>query len=341
MINMKDASNKEKIKISWSADLNTTILIGATIIIFLVLSIAVDRFFTARNIRSMSFQLPEFAFMAFGMALCMLSGGIDLSIVSIANFSSVLAGYIILGMTNGGGNTWLSIILAFLVALVVSSLCGLFNGILIVRAHIMPILATLSTMIFYGGLTMGITQGRTILGFPEEFTEIGIFAVWGIPFSFIVLIIITIILTFVLGKTVFGRNIYLYGTNKTAALFSGMKINSTIIKTYTLSGFLSGIGGLIMMSRVNSTRVGYGEGYVLQALLVCVLGGISTLGGKGKIFGVFLGILVLQMLQSGFSLLGLEPYFRNFIWGITLIGVMIANYYLEKSGRRIKSLTQR
>jgi simple sugar transport system permease protein len=320
-----------------SRDVNVIILAGATVAVLLVLSLVIgNKFFSVKNFRSMAFQIPEFGFMAFGMALCILAGGIDLSIVSIANLSSIPAGYLILGITNRGGNITLAIILAFLLALVIATLCGLLNGLLIAKAHIFPILTTLSTMIFYSGMAMAITSGNTVIGFPEAFSEVGIFSLWGIPFFFIVFVAATVIITLIMAGTFFGKSVYLYGENKTAALFSGMKTSSIIIKTYTLSGFLSGIGGLILMSRVNSARVGYGETYLLQALLVCVLGGLSVSGGKGKIVGVFLGILVLQMLQSGFTLLGLEPYLKNFIWGVVLIGVMIAIYYVEKNRMKIK-----
>ncbi len=329
-------SSKLRSRINWSTDMNTVIIIIGTVAVFLVLSAGVDKFFTLRNLKSMFFQLPEFAFMAFGMALCMLAGGIDLSIVSIANLSSVLAGYTIFGITNSGGNVWLAIVLSFLLALVVASLCGLLNGLFIAKVHVVPILTTLSTMIFYKGITHGITAGRTIVGFPEEFAEVGVLTIWGIPFFFVVTVVMTIILTFVMENTGFGRSVYLYGENKTAALFSGMKVDSIVLRVYTLSGFLAGIGGLAMMSRVNSARVGYGEGYVLQALLVSVLGGISTAGGKGKIVCVFLGILILQMLQSGFSLLGVQPYFKDSIWGLTLICIMVVNYYVDKYKYRYK-----
>jgi simple sugar transport system permease protein len=332
-----DGFSKLRNKIEQFKDVNVIMLAGVTVAVLLVLSLAIgNKFFAVKNFRSMTFQIPEFGFMAFGMAICILAGGIDLSIVSIANLSSVLAGYVILGIANNGGNVWLAILLAFLVALVVATLCGLLNGLLITKAYIFPILATLSTMIFYNGVTMAITSGNTIIGFPEEFAEVSIFKLWGIPAAFIVFVVVTIILSLILAGTFFGKSIYLYGENKIVALFSGMKTHSIVIKTYVLSGLLSGIGGLIMMSRVNSARVGYGETYLLQALLVCVLGGLSTKGGKGKIVGVFLGILVLQMLQSGFTLLGMEPYLKNFIWGAVLIGVMIANYYIDKNRKKIK-----
>lgn len=329
--------SKFRNRIGQFKDINVVILAIATIAVFLVLSLSIgEKFFAIGNFQSMAFQIPEFGFMAFGMALCILAGGIDLSIVSIANLSSVLAGLIILNLSAKSDNVWLIILLAFVVALVVATLCGLLNGLLISKAYIFPILATLCTMIFYDGVTMAITAGNTIIGFPEQFSEIAIHKVAGIPAAFLVFVVAMIIISLILSNTFFGRNIYLYGENKIVALFSGMKTNSIIIKTYMISGLLSGIGGLIMMSRVNSARVGYGESYILQALLVCVLGGLSVVGGKGKIVGVFLGILVLQMLQSGFTLLGMEPYLKNFIWGAVLIGVMIANYYVDKNRRKLR-----
>ncbi len=322
-----------------SRDVNVMVLAGANIAVLLVFSLVIgDKFFSVRNFQSMAFQVPEFGFMAFGMALCILSGGIDLSIVSIANLSSILAGYLILGIARSGGNATLAMLVAFLVALAVATLCGLLNGLLIAKAHILPILTTLSTMIFYAGVAMAITSGNTVIGFPDEFSEVGIFKLWGVPAVFIVFVAGTIILLLILALTSFGKTVYLHGENQTAALFSGMKTHSIIIRTYMVSGFLSGIGGLMLMCRVNSTRVGYGETYLLQALLVCVLGGLSVSGGKGKIAGVFLGILVLQILQSGFTLLGLEPYLKNFIWGVVLIGVMIAIYYVDKNRKRVRLL---
>lgn len=324
-------------------DLNIIILLIAALGVFIILSFSLERFLTPSNFQSMAFQIPEFGFLAIAMAICLISGGIDLSIVAIANLSNVIGGYIILGMVNNGGNAWLAIIIAFSITLIIATFLGLLNGFLVSKVHIFPILATLSTMIFYNGVTMAITEGTTVTGFPTQFSEISIFKLFGIPIFFILFIIGVLVISIILSKTYFGKSLYLYGENNVVALFSGMKVNAIIMKTYALSGFLSGVGGLIMVARVNSARVGYGDSYILQALLVCVLGGLSFAGGKGKIIGVFLGILVLQMLQSGFTLLGMEPYFKNFIWGIVLIGVMILNYYFENIRRKMslnKSLSK-
>lgn len=320
-------------------DTNIIILIGTTVAVFLLLSFTLgDKFFSAANFQSMAFQIPEFGFMSLGMALCIIAGGIDLSIVAVANLSSVVAGFVMLGIINMGGSVWLAIWVALLAGIVVGALCGLINGFMIVKANIVPILCTLSTMIFYNGVIMVITQGRTVTGFPIEFAKMGVFTLSGIPATFILFLVIAIILALILSATYFGRNVYLFGENRTVSLFSGLKINTIVLKTYTLSGLLAGIGGLILITRVFSARIGYGDTYLLQALLVCILGGLSWKGGKGKIAGVLLGILVLQMLQSGFTLLGIEPHYKNFIWGVVIVVVMITNYYIERNRRKIRPI---
>jgi simple sugar transport system permease protein len=123
---------------------------------------------------------------------------------------------------------------------------------------------------------------------------------------------------------------YFLGENKTVSLFAGIKNERITMVTYTIAGCLCGISSLIMMSRVNSARVGYGDTYLLQAILVCALGGVNPSGGKGKVIGVVLAIIVLQMLQSGFTLLNFPPYVKSLIWGSVLIIVMILNFVIDK-----------
>jgi simple sugar transport system permease protein len=334
---MNAFSFKLRNRVKQPRDMNILILIYAAIAVLLVLSLILgEKFFSMKSFMSMAYQIPEFGFMALAMAMCMLTGGIDLSIVSTSTLSSILAAYVLIGISKDGGNVTLAILVAILVAVMVSTLCGLVNGLLIAKVSILPILATLSTMIFYSGVAMAITDGAGVVGFPEEFLDLGLLKIFGMPVVFILFVAVAIIVTFILGRTFFGKNIYLYGESKTVALFSGIQNKSLIIKTYMFSGFLCGIAGLIMMARVNSARVGYGETYLLQAILVCVLGGLNPNGGRGKITGVFLGILVLQMLQSGFTLLNFAPYLKKFIWGVVLVAVIIINFYIDKKRKKIK-----
>ncbi|MDR2162334.1 MAG: ABC transporter permease [Clostridiales Family XIII bacterium] len=280
----------------------------------------------------MAFQAPEFGFMALAMAVTMFSGGIDLSIVSNATLAVILGGYLMLHLVASGMDSGIAVALSILLMLAVSTGLGFVNGIIIANTHIVPLLATLATLIFYKGIATAITTGSAVSGFPDIFPEIGQTSIMEVvPLSFLLFFVAAAVLTFVVRKTNFGKKLFLYGENHTVSLFSGLNTKAIIYKTYTLAGFLTGVGGVFMTMRVNSAKVGFGESYELQAILVCVLGGVSAAGGKGRIIGVVLGVIVLQLLQSGFNLIGLPQHFKNFIWGAVLIGVMVANYYIEKN----------
>lgn len=316
-------------------DINIIILLlMAVIVLVLFGSIMGGSFFSAANFESIMYQVPEFGFLALAMAICILSGGIDLSIVSTATLSSVLAASVLTNMVKAGSSVGLSIAVTILVTLSVATVCGLINGLLIAKAGIVPILATLTTMILYSGIALAYTDGAGITGFPDEFLDIGYKMILGVPGIFWAFLIAAIIIGCLMAWTHYGKSLYLYGENKIASLFAGINNDGLIMKTYLLSGLLCGIAAIIIMSRVNSARVGYGETYQLQAILVCVLGGLNPDGGKGKILGVIIGIILLQFLQSGFTLLGFAPYVKKLIWGSVLVLVMIVNYYIGHSRKR-------
>jgi simple sugar transport system permease protein len=316
-------------------DMNLVILVVAAAAIVIILSALLgSKFMSLLNFQQMGFQIPEFGFLALAMMLCMLTGGIDLSVVSIATLASVSAAMTMNNLVEGGAPEGTAIAAAVCVAMGVAFVCGLLNGILISKLSILPILTTLSTMILYTGIAMAMTGGAGITGFPREFVRFAIAKVWEIPVVFIMFIAAAVLISFMLTRTAFGRSLYLYGENSTVSLFSGIKNNKIIITTYTLSGILCGVAAIIMMARVNSARVGYGDTYQLQAILVSALGGVSPNGGKGKVIGVVVAIVVLQMLQIGFTLLDFAPYVKSFIWGSVLIAVMVANYLINSRGTK-------
>ena len=326
-------------KIIKKVNTNIVILFFVTIIILVMLSILLkDTFLTIRNFQSMAYQVPEFGLLALAMAIAMITGGIDLSVIANANLSGILAALV---MTNyitpetGEMQVTLYIILAIFSALALSSMCGLLNGLLISYLGVPAILATLGTMIFYSGVGMAITAGKGVVGFPDQFLEIGVAKISIFPIPLIIFIIAVVIVSLILNKTSLGQKIYLLGTNPIAARFSGINNDIVLIKTYILTGFLAGMSSIIMISRVNSAKIGYGNTYLLQAILVVVLGGVSPYGGRGKVSGVIMGIIILQSLQSGFTLFGFDPYSKRLIWGLMLLLVMVINYVNAKRQEKI------
>jgi len=281
-------------------------------------------------------QIPEFGFLAIAMMLAMLTGGIDLSVVATANLAGIVAALFLTKYNLfqvGGYEELFTIIVAILSALIISLICGFLNGILVAYVGVPAILATLGTMGLFSGIAIIVTKGYGIVGFPEKFLYIGSGTIFLIPVPMIIFIISAVLVVIILNRTKFGFSIYMVGSNPVAARFSGIKNEKVLIKTYMMSGLLAGLASIIMISRVNSVRPGYGEVYLLQAILVCVLGGVDPIGGSGKVSGLVMGIITLQILQSGFNILSFSPFFKKVIWGLILILVMVINFYRNKSSQ--------
>lgn len=293
--------------------------------------------YSGRNIQSMAYQIPEFGFVALGMMFSFMIGGIDLSIIANANLSGILAANILMGTWLGGVPEPTRIVLAILMALTSSLVFGAFNGVLITKFGVPSLIATLGTMTLYSGIGMALTGGKSLVGFPKSFTAVGISEVFGIPVIFIIFTSVAVILGFLVKYTVMGRRIYLMGTNPVAARFSGIDNDTLLIFIFMLTGLLGGLSGLTIISRVNSAKVGYGDAYLLQALVVCVIGGIHPEGGRGRIIGVMITIALLQMMSSAFTILQLSPFAKKLIWGSMLIVVM----GLTKEGPRIVAFVQK
>jgi simple sugar transport system permease protein len=321
-------------------------LLVIAILIFIAFSIVLpDKFPTVRNLQSMAVQFPEYGILALAIMVTMITGGIDLSIVSTANLAAIVVAMTLLQMSGGDPNaapTAPAIVAAIVVALIVGSLCGIFNGFLIARIGIPPILATLGTLSLYQGFSYVITGGPAILTTQLEFLGGG--SVVGIPLPVILFAILAVIFAVILTRTTFGFQVYMYGTNARAALFSGISSHSVLIRTYWLAGATAAIAGIVFLSRTNSAKADYGESFVLLTVLISILGGVSYNGGFGTISGVVLAVLCLQFLSTGLNMLTLElsgssgsQFFRQFAWGALLLLVMVVNYYSEQRRMRRKS----
>jgi len=317
------------------------ILLLITIAAFIVMTILEPKIFlTLRNFQSMTVQIPEFGLLALGIMICMLTGGIDLSIVSTANISAITSAIILTKFADAESGvsttqTIIVVIIAIIAALVVGAICGLINGLLITRLGITPILATLGTMGLFGGLGVIITKGKGIVGFPPQFLVIGTAHPLNIPLVLYIFLAVALFLGLILNRTMFGFNIYMIGANPLAAKFSGININNVLTRVYISSGLLAGVAAILMIARVNSARSGYAATFLLPAVLVAVLGGVNPNGGFGNVTGVVLALALLQILQSGFNILGASSFFKNVIWGAMLLIVMVINYLGERYSRGV------
>lgn len=309
-------------------------LAAITILTFVLMSaLKFDTFFTMRNITSMSFLFPELGIFAIGMAIAMLTGGIDLSVVGVANLSSILCGFMFIRFFPADASpvTAAAFIAAMIaMALAVGVVCGCVNGILVAVFKVPPMLATLGTMQLFTGISIVITNGQAVVGYPPEYSFIGNGSIGPVAVPLLIFLAILAVFSIASRRTVFGVNLYLIGTNVKAAVFAGLKVKKLLILAYMLVGGLAGIAGIIISSRTNAAKADYGSSYILQSVLVVVLGGVKPTGGKGTVLGVLLAVLALQFLSSGFNMLRFSNFAKEFVWGAFLLAIMVINYYTNE-----------
>jgi simple sugar transport system permease protein len=289
-----------------------------------------ERFLTAATAQSMMFQLPELGLLALAMAIPLISGGLNLAIIATANQSALLMAWIMTSAPAeaGSGEVFAFVVLAIVAGLALSSLIGFIAGLLIATTGVHPILITLGIMSFVDGISISLTRGAAISGFPEPFLLIGNAKLVGIPVSFLVLVVVAVLVGLVLTRSAFGISVYMIGSNLEATRYSGIDTKRVLVGVYALSGALCFIAASLMMARFNSASAGYGQSYLLVTILAAVLGGIDPFGGFGRISGLMIALVVLQVIASGFNLLGLSQHLTLAIWGLTLISVMVLKFLL-------------
>lgn len=311
---------------------NNFILILLGVFIFVVMTILAPRaFLRPANLKGMAVQFPEFGILAFGMMLAMISGGIDLSLVGIANLSSIVAAVIMLHF----GDSVLSILLGILGSLVVGMACGVFNGFLIGYLKIPAMLVTLCGLQLYSGLGLAITKGPALTGLPEAYGQIANGSLpGGIPNTIVIFLIVAVVVAYILRSTTYGSHVSFLGTNEIAAKYSGINNLKVTILTYMISGIMGSIGGILISSHYNSAKSDYGKSFTLLTLLIVVLGGTDPNGGKGNVLGVTLAIIVLQMISSAFNILRVNSFVKTFVWGLILIVIMLLSKIVEAKDKK-------
>ena len=302
-----------------------TILFLVVIVALVILSIQAEQFATIDNLLNQGRFLTEVSLVALIMTFVIVTGGIDLSVGSILGLSAIVLGV-------AWKKLGLPLPLAILVALSVGTLAGLFNGIIITRFKVPPLIATLATLALYRGLAEGISQARSIRGYPEWFFILGQGEFFGIPTQLWIVAFFTLLTGFILTYTTWGRATYAIGANETAARFSGIAVDKTKLFIYAASGFAASLAAIIFVSRVSTTRSDMGMGLELDAITAVVLRGTSIFGGKGTIVGTFFGLILIQILKNGLSLAGVKSDGTYIAIGLVLIlTLLISNLFNRNS----------
>lgn len=289
------------------------LLILILIVIFIVNSNLSPYFFNTDSILNAPMTFLDKAFIVFPMALIMILRDIDISVGSTVALSSVVMATLFNALN-------MPMEFAIVVCLAVGALCGLVNGLLIVKfKELSAVIVTLGTMILYRGIAYIILEDQAAGNFPDWFSFLGWGHIAGIPFILIVFLVFAIIFILLLHRTNLGRNIYAIGSNPTASRFSGVSVDKIRVLVFTLAGLMAAVTAIFLVSRMGSTRPNIATGYELEVITMAALGGISTAGGKGKMYGTLIAIFIIGYLQYGLGLINIPAQTMLIIIGALLL----------------------
>ena len=294
-----------------------------------------QQFATVFNFRNIATDASGLLIIAVGMTFVIITAGIDLSVGSVLVFSGVIAAKVMLAI---GGESWGAIAAGLLAGLIAGTAWGVVNGLLVTKARVPPLIVTLGTLGMALGAAQLITGGIDVRGVPLRLTTtIGIGQLAGVPYLVLIAAVVTAIGAITLSMTRFGRYTYAIGSNAEAARRAGINVDRHLIKVYALSGFLAGLAGMVSLARFATTTIGGHDTDNLAAIAAVVLGGTSLFGGIGTVLGTVVGVFIPAVLQNGFVILGVQPFWQQVAVG----AVLIVAVYIDQLKRRAQERGER
>lgn len=295
----------------------------AILIMGIIFSVASPYFLTAQNLKNIFLQCAALSIVAIGQAIIILTGQFDLSLGQCVCFTSAVAAYMMKFMDV---NPWLAVLAALLLGCVV----GLTNGFLFAYCGMPAFIATLGLQMICRSFAKIITNATPIARLPKEIAFLGRGYIGVIPICVIIMLVLYIAFQFLSRRTKFGRNIYAIGGGEEAAFFAGIPTKKYYCVTFMLGGFLAALGGIILMSRLDSVSLTNGNLYEFDSIIACVIGGLSLTGGKGKVIGAFLGTIFLVLFFNGMTMMNVDPFYQDAIKGGVLIGAILIDVFRNK-----------
>ena len=296
------------------------------VVLVVVLSIISEDFRQMDNFMKLLRQASVNGLIAFGMTGVILTGGIDLSVGSTLAVTSLGCAM----MMKAGINPVVSMIAALIMGIIL----GCVSGLLVTKGRLQPFIATLIAMIVYRGVTLILSGGRPVSNLVASgdksfsaaiFTNFGKGMVFGIPVPAIIFFLCFGIFMFILSKTVTGRRIYATGSNETAAKLAGVNTDRSKLFVYAASGFFAAVAGLVVLSRLGSAQPTAGAGYELDAIAAVALGGTSMAGGRGKLYGTLIGILIIAVLNNGLNIMNVSSYYQDIVRGLVILLAVLSD----------------
>lgn len=301
-------------------------LIAIIVIIFLAASFGTDNFFTEYNLTNVLKQCSIIGVISVSATFIIITGGIDLSCGAICGMSTLI---VALGQAKWG----MSVLVSILLALLVSVVCGIYNAVIIQEFGVPPFIATLGSMTILRGLIKVIGNASTIAGLDKKFGQFASESIFHVPKLAIIWVIVVILAFLVLRYTTFGRNLYVLGSGQEVARLSGVSIRKVIYMTYGVAGFLCGIAGIMLASRINSSVPTAGNGYEMNAIAASVIGGASLSGAKGSIVGTALGTILMTLIDNAGIQFGINSFVMEISTGVLITIAVIIDQLKNKKSR--------
>ena len=309
----------EKLKKS-GVDLSNMSALIVLIALCVVLSIAEPAFRSVGNLINILQQVTVYAVLALGVNMVIFTGGIDISVGSVVAFTGIVMGKIIV---QAGMPSFVGIV----VALIVGAACGCFNGIMIAKFKLQPMIATLAMMSMARGAAYTLADGQTITGYSQGFRWIGTANIPGtpIPVQIVFMLLLYILFYYIMKYRKFGRYIYSIGGNEEATRLSGIDVDKWKICAYTISGLCAAIASVILVAKLNSAQSTAGLDYEMDAIASCVIGGTSLLGGSGSVWGTLVGAIIMFVIRNGLNLLNVSSNLQKLVLGIVILLAVLAD----------------
>jgi ribose/xylose/arabinose/galactoside ABC-type transport system permease subunit len=303
------------------------LLLAINVAIFIVMALLTDTFLTAYNVGNIFRQSAVIGIIAISSTVVIISGGIDLSVGSLAGLSAMITAVL---MSDTRGN--MAILPAILIAVAAGTAVGLYHGFIIYDVRLPPFIATLGSMIVIRGIIKLISGAQTISGLPLAFTDFARLDILGIPALVVVWLIVVAAITFVLRQTRFGRNIFVIGSSQEVARLSGIEMRLNVYGIYVLAAFLCSIAGVLLSARLSSAVPTIGQGYEMTAIAAAAIGGASLSGARGSVLGTVLGTLLMALISNAGIHLEIDPFLMQSITGALLTIAVVIDMLRQRRG---------
>ena len=299
--------------------------LAALAILVIVSSLLSPYFLTPRNLLNIMRQVSYTGLIALGMTFVITSGGIDLSVGSLAAFAGAVGIVAMNALGDLGLSPPLGVLGAFLVTVAVAAAGGLFNGLLIAKAGIAPFIVTLGTMAIFRSLSLYMGEAGEFRSNNQLFGDIGSGDILGVPIPVLVLLLAAALLSGLYNRTRYGRYVKAVGSNARVALYSAIDVDRVRLLAYVLVGAMVGVSTILIAMRFNSVGTStLGVNYELDAIAAVIIGGTAMTGGRGTVWGTIVGALTLGVINNMLNMVGISPYLQGTVKGLVIIGAVFA-----------------